>query len=183
MDIPVFKKTTIDSTNEFAKRVLKQNSQLLATGFVVVAEYQTHGKGTKGRVWYSQSSGGLYYTLAIKPAQFDFSAIDYYHQAIAKAIQQVVYTLAHVTLTIRFPNDLFLAKKKVGGVLMESAMKTTSKATLDYLVIGIGLNINQSTFPPQLTDIATSLYLETNQTLDKERLIDPLTLALKTIFL
>ena len=62
-------------------------------------------------------------------------------------------------------------------------MKTTSKATLDYLVIGIGLNINQSTFPPQLTDIATSLYLETNQTLDKERLIDPLTLALKTIFL
>ena len=182
MGIAVFSKDSIDSTNEWAKRILKKRPELLQDGFITTAESQSKGKGTKGRVWYSDCSGGLYYSLAICPQYFDFNAIEFYHQQIAEAIQLVLTQLAHIDVTIKYPNDIYLNHKKLGGILMESSMKANQDRKLDYLIIGIGLNINQSAFPDALTHTATSVYLETRNTLDKLKLIKPLTRHLTAIF-
>ena len=182
MAVTLFSKKTIDSTNECAKRLLKKNPELLIDGFVVISDIQTKGKGTKGRVWYSRSNGGLYYSLALVPKTFDFASIEYYHQAIAENIQSVIHTLTNITLTIKYPNDLYLSEKKMGGILMESAMKVSENPVLDYLIIGIGLNINQSSFPTDLSNTTTSLFIETNHTYPKRKIVKPLTKKLLTIF-
>ena len=182
MAITLFKRNEIDSTNDYAKRLLKKRPELLHQSFVVIADRQTHGKGTKGRTWYSDSDGGLYYSLALVPHSFQFDSIEFYHQAIAEAIRSVVATLTPVALSIRFPNDLYIGEKKVGGILMESAMNSAQDSQLDYLIIGIGLNINQSSFPQYLSNIATSLALETQRTYSKKQFVKPLTQTLLPIF-
>ncbi|MGC6366749.1 MAG: biotin--[acetyl-CoA-carboxylase] ligase [Candidatus Marinamargulisbacteria bacterium] len=182
MGIKVISKKIIDSTNDHAKRVLKKHPELLNDGFLVIADQQTNGKGTHGKSWYSKSSGGLYYTLGFIPKEFDFNSIESYHLQISKCIQHSIQRLTGVTVEIRYPNDLYLKNKKIGGILMESEMSSGPTQKLDFLIIGIGLNINQTSFPSSLMDKATSLHLETKTTYQKLKLVKPITKQLFQLF-
>ena len=182
MGIKVISKKIIDSTNDHAKRVLKKHPELLNDGFLVIADQQTKGKGTHGKSWYSKSSGGLYYTLGFIPKEFHFDSLESYHHQISTCIQHSIQKLTGVTVEIRYPNDLYIKNKKVGGILMESEMSSGPISKLDFLIIGIGLNINQRSFPESLKDKATSIYLETNATYQKLKLVKPITKQLFQLF-
>ena len=177
-----FHKESLSSTNDVAKKIINKKDSIIDQGFVVTTDKQTAGKGTKGKSWYSESSGGLYYSLAIKPKTFDFEKVETYHIEIAEAISDVILKIANIKATIKWPNDLYYMGKKIGGILMESACKAEENSNLDYLIIGIGLNINQTSFPEDITNTATSLYLETNKKLNKKLFIKPLTAKLKQLF-
>ena len=131
---------------------------------------------------FNNSSGGLYYTLGLIPKEFNFDSMEAYHLQISKCIQDSIKKLAGVTVEIRYPNDLYLKNKKIGGILMESEMSAGPIPKLDFLIIGIGLNINQTSFPESLADKATSLHLETKATYQKLKLVKPITKQLFQLF-
>ncbi len=133
-------------------------------GTVVVADEQTAGIGRHGRSWHSEAGGGLYLSIILRlPIPPD--ALPVLTMALGLAAQRAVEDVCGVRCDIRWPNDLILNEKKVAGIMVQSADK-------GVLIAGIGININQTAFPPELSSIATSLRIETGQEYSKEALLE-----------
>ncbi len=150
----------IASTNEIALQMGREGK---ADGTVVMAEEQTAGRGRMGRSWLSEKGSGIYLSVLLYPPLPPWkapllsllSAVVVHH-----AIEQVCQQKAD----IKWPNDLLLGGKKCAGVLLEMS------ADLDrikHAVIGIGVNVNQKTFPSLLNIKATSLFLETSRRISR----------------
>lgn len=148
---------TIDSTNNFAKKLIKNN--WIKSFTTISAEKQLKGRGTKGRVWYSQDKGGLYMSCVITTITPNDIKPEKLVVDIATLIQTEIKKMINIPIDVEWPNDLMLSNKKLGGILMEYIQQDKS-----YLIIGIGLNINQSIFPGELSKIATSLKIHTERT-------------------
>jgi len=157
---------TIGSTSERAKEIaLKNNCENIQ---VVISELQTHGKGTKGRIWYSNPEKNILMTLIFYP-QNTIEELQRITYSIAQMIQSAIQDLYDISLDIKLPNDLMLNGKKVCGILTESSIQNRR---VNYLLIGIGLNINQMEFPEELQEIATSLKKEfSNVEFEREEII------------
>ena len=168
----------LDSTNEEAKRLARQKNYKEC---VIIAEQQTQGKGSHGRAWYSQSDGGLYYSLLLKPRHISQDQLSGYPLQVAQHISDLLNTDYQIPITIKPPNDLLLNHKKVGGILIESRSGSTPDS-LRYMVIGIGININQAYFPEHLEPIATSLFQFSHKKYDKNELITKITATLINFF-
>lgn len=128
-------------------------------GTVVVAEEQNAGRGRFGRSWHSEKSSGIYVSVILRPALAPACAPVLTLMA-GLAARRAVEVSAGVAPDIRWPNDLLLNGKKMGGILTEM------NAELDrihFIVIGIGLNVNHREMPPDLKPIATSLCLESHR--------------------
>ena len=167
--------SVIDSTNEEAKRVAKLSSESLQNQAIVfVSDTQTAGRGTHGKRWESDSAGGLYYTLLISQPEFDFERVEYYLKGIALAVVKTIRIVAGIYTEVEWPNDIILDQKKCAGILLETASQAHSKNP-HYVMIGIGLNLNQTSFSPELTPIAISLRQKTQQHYDKNTVIHTLT--------
>ena len=144
---------SIDSTNNFAKRLIKNNK--ITTDTVIIAEKQSRGKGTKGRKWYSDDPGGLYFSyIAINQIQISKDPKNFVLN-IGKEIAKALGDSSKENIYLEWPNDLMINKKKCGGILTEYYKKDN-----EYIIIGIGININQSNFPANLKYSATSLKIE-----------------------
>lgn len=148
----------IDSTNNY----LKNSYQLLDDFTFAVADYQSHGKGRNDRVWQSNSGENLMFSFLIKNQDLIKQAE---MLSIATAVE--VASLAEKynidKVSIKWPNDVLVGDKKVCGILLEGQVP-------DYLVVGVGLNVNQKEFPDGLRRPATSLAVETKQDIDIEEL-------------
>jgi BirA family transcriptional regulator, biotin operon repressor / biotin---[acetyl-CoA-carboxylase] ligase len=133
-------------------------------GTVVVAETQTAGIGRHGHSWHSESSGGLYLSIVLRlPLAPD--ALPVLTMALGLAVQRAIDDTAGVACDLRWPNDLLLNEKKLAGTMVQAA-ETQS------LIAGIGVNVNQTEFHPEIRSIATSLLIETGQEHSKETLLD-----------
>ena len=147
----VVKFKEIDSTNNYFK-----NSYKLLNNFTfVVADYQIKGKGRNDRVWSSEEGANLMFSFLIKDQNLlkKYSALSIISAVeVAKVLEG--YQIKGVS--IKWPNDVLINDKKVCGILLEGQI-------LEYLVVGIGLNINQKVFPEGLRRPATSLSLETSR--------------------
>ena len=153
----------IDSTNEEIKRNLAAN---LPEGAVVIADHQTHGRGRQGRSWYSEPATGLYLSTLLKPnlPPEDLACLTLMAGvATVSAIQQQTSALTK----LKWPNDILLNGKKIAGILCECIAEPGSHPSI---IIGIGINLNHTSFPESLQDIATSLKMETGQTVDRTQL-------------
>jgi BirA family biotin operon repressor/biotin-[acetyl-CoA-carboxylase] ligase len=172
---------SLDSTNTRAREeILRrwgggQSPPLPVEGLVILADRQTRGRGQHDRPWVSPP-GGLYCSAVVEqvPAQYRHLLALIAGVAIADLLEQA-------NVKLRWPNDLMLQGKKLGGVLCESVAMGTRWAG----IIGIGLNITTaaSAFPPELQPIATSLAIEglTLPPLDQlsARLLDALSVRLR----
>ena len=150
---------SITSTSERAKEISEEtykNEEQLKETKVVVAENQTKGKGTNGRKWHSSNSENILMTLIFYPQKTikELQGITY---AIAEMIRDAIKDLYDISLNIKLPNDLLLNDKKICGILTESSIKNDK---VNYLLIGIGFNVNQNEFPEEIESIATSLKRE-----------------------
>ena len=148
----------IDSTNNY----LKNSYRLLDDFTFATADYQSHGKGRNDRVWQSNSGENLMFSFLIKNKELinkaeSFSILTTVE--VASLIEK--YDIDNVS--IKWPNDILIGDKKVCGILLEGQVP-------DYLVIGVGLNVNQKEFPNDLRRPATSLSLEAKQSFDIEEL-------------
>jgi BirA family biotin operon repressor/biotin-[acetyl-CoA-carboxylase] ligase len=132
-------------------------------GTAVMANLQTAGIGRQGHSWHSGDPGGLYLSIILRlPIGSALTPI--LTMALGLAVQRAVNDLAQVSTDLRWPNDVLLSDRKLAGILVQKAEGA--------LIAGIGLNVNQSEFPLDLAEIATSLKLETGLDHPKEALAD-----------
>ena len=144
----------IDSTNDY----LKNSYKLLNNFTFVTADYQKAGKGRENRVWSSNPKENLMFSLLIKD-QILLKKYNILSIVGAALISELIESYGVKDVSIKWPNDVLIKNKKVCGILIEGQI-------LEYLVIGVGLNINQKAFPDGLRRPATSLSLELNEDLD-----------------
>jgi len=137
-------------------------------GTVVVAETQTAGIGRHGHTWHSESPGGIYLSIILR-LPLAPETLPVLTMALGLAAQRAVDDLAEVACDLRWPNDLLLNEKKLAGVMVQSADTPDTSAVL---IAGIGLNVNQTEFPPELRSVATSLRIETGREHSKEALLE-----------
>ena len=151
---------TLDSTSNCARAIAACGA---AEGSVVIAEEQTEGRGRRGRQWHSDPGRNLMFSLILRPdvPPEKMNLIPLYAAvALAEAIQKET----DLKVDCKWPNDLLIRGKKIGGILLEGAL---TRNTIEYLIMGIGLNVNQEEFPPELSPIATSLKIEAGKELDR----------------
>ena len=152
----------IDSTNNY----LKNSYQLLDDFTFATADYQSHGKGRNDRVWQSNNGENLMFSFLIKNKEL-ISKAESFSILTAVEVASLIEKYNIGNVSIKWPNDILIGDKKVCGILLEGQVP-------DYLVVGVGLNVNQKEFPNDLRRPATSLSLETKQKFDIEELRDRL---------
>ena len=148
----------IDSTNSY----LKNTYRLLDNFTFVSADYQSQGKGREDRVWQSKSGENLMFSFLIKNEELmKYSSVLSILTAVEVSKELEKYGINKVN--IKWPNDVLIDDKKVCGILLEGQIP-------DYLVVGVGLNVNQKEFPDGLRRPATSLSLEIKRNLNIDEL-------------
>lgn len=150
--------TETDSTNAEA---LRWGCDDAPHGALVTADSQTAGRGRRGRSWSSPAGKGLYLSLILRPGpKLDNVARLNFAACLAGA--RVVHELTGMECYTKWPNDILLGGRKVGGVLSEADVQD---GKLNFVVIGLGLNVNHETddLPPRALYPASSLLLETKR--------------------
>ena len=152
----------IDSTNNY----LKSGYRLLNNFTFVSADYQSHGKGRNDRTWTSNPGENLMFSFLIKdePLLKQSSIISL---LTAIEVAKIIESYGLKEVSIKWPNDVLIGDKKVCGILAEAQLP-------DYLVVGVGLNVNQKEFPNDLRRPATSLALELKRDVNVEKLKEKL---------
>ncbi len=147
-------------------------------GSVFLAEEQTAGRGRSGHDWYSEKSAGIYVSVLMRP---DVPPSDVLVLSLAAglAVQNAVEQVTGVRPDLRWPNDLLLGNKKFCGILTEMNAEPTR---VRFVVMGIGINVNQQSFPAALAEVATSLQLETGRSWSRVEITVALLRALDAEF-
>lgn len=146
----------IGSTNAVAMQAAAAGE---ADGSVFLAEEQTTGRGRGGHDWHSERSSGIYCSVVLRP-HLPPADVLVLSLAVGLAVVEAVQRVTGVTADLRWPNDLLLNEKKFCGILIEINAEATR---VRHAVVGIGINVNQTKFPPSLSDTATSLRIETGR--------------------
>lgn len=159
----IFTFQSIDSTNNCAKAVANIGA---AEGVVVIAEEQTAGKGRLGRSWQANPEENLTFSVVLRP-KISPEAVNLLPLYVAVAVAQAIERATGLKVECKWPNDLLIGKRKVAGILIEGSIQ---QGILDYVVVGLGINVNQTKFPSDLLQKATSLKLESGQEIDRVQL-------------
>lgn len=144
---------TIDSTNIKAQELAEKGYQ---SGTLVVADKQESGKGRRGRSWVSPSGTGIFMTLMIKP-DINPNNASMLTLVAALAVAKAIASVTGEEAMIKWPNDIVVNGKKVCGILTEM------NAQFDYInhiVVGIGINVHNESFPEEISQMASSLMIE-----------------------
>ena len=161
----------IDSTNTKEKQLAEEG---MPHGTLVCAERQTGGKGRRGRSWSSPSGEAIYMSLLLRPS------IDPTHTSMLTLVMGLAATKAcnevlegrlgtgAPRVQVKWPNDLVLEGRKLAGILTELS---TEVDYINYVVIGIGINVNTKAFPEGIAATANSLYLATGETFPRAELV------------
>ncbi|MDH5347950.1 MAG: biotin--[acetyl-CoA-carboxylase] ligase, partial [Nitrospira sp.] len=175
---PLYIHQDLPSTNREA-HTLAQNGA--THGTVVLAESQSAGYGRHGRPWFSPPGLNLYCSTIIRGMRFTTPLahwLSWIPLISALAAVEAAQQVTAVSLALKWPNDLLLSQRKVGGILCESLFLTPSDPVI---VIGIGLNVNVApdAFPEDLRSIAASLSEISQQAIDRNRLVAQFLLELE----
>jgi len=165
----------IDSTNTRA-RVLASTGY--PEGTVVVADMQTAGRGRRGRSWYSPSSQGIYMSLILRPV-LPLKEISRISLLTAVAVAETLEEELNLPARIKWPNDILINDKKVAGILSEAV---TDMDGIEYIVIGIGLNINNQLqdFPSDFRTTPTSARVEDEHPVSRVKVLQGLLARLES---
>jgi BirA family transcriptional regulator, biotin operon repressor / biotin---[acetyl-CoA-carboxylase] ligase len=153
-----------DSTNHVA---LELGHAGEPEGAVVLAEEQTGGRGRAGRAWVSERAAGIYVTLLLRPKLAPVQAPLLTMMAGLSA-RAAIEAVTGLNVDLKWPNDLLVRGKKVGGILTEMHAEPSQ---IRFVIVGIGLNVNQEKFAGELSNGATSLRLETGKTQSRMELL------------
>lgn len=178
MKIQLRQFAVLESTNVTAVAAAQAGA---AEGTVIVATRQEGGHGRLQRIWNSPV-GGLWFSIILRPQldpQFAAQATLLAGVAVARALRRLY---AVDTLRIKWPNDLLLADKKVCGILSEMALD--EKGEIDYIVIGIGVNValTPEDFPPELRSIAASLNAALHKSYSCSEVLDAILSELTALY-
>ena len=142
---------SIDSTNDYLKKIGNDVQE----GTIVISEEQTKGKGRLGRSWQSKSKEGIWMSIILKPEIVPYKA-PFITLIAGAAIVKALNNL-QVPAKIKWPNDIIINNKKLSGILTELSAEIER---VNYIVVGIGMNVKNFDFDQELEQKATSLYKE-----------------------
>jgi BirA family biotin operon repressor/biotin-[acetyl-CoA-carboxylase] ligase len=153
-----------DSTNTQASLLAKKGGE---NGTVVIADQQTEGKGRMGRVWISPAHSNLYFSILLRPSIVPQSA-SWIPLVSGVALVKGIAAYTGLSPRLKWPNDLLISGKKVGGILIEAHIVSNQ---IHYLVLGVGINVNMTQFPEEIALLATSLSKELGHSCQREPLL------------
>lgn len=157
----------LDSTNTYAKN----NAHTFTDEFTVVqADVQYRGRGRLDRTFISDTSDGAWFSLVIKPKDYVITPEQVMLMPImaGAAVAEGISQMYDIKSGIKWPNDVLINNKKVCGILCETQ---TMQNSVPLIVIGIGINMNQTVMHPDISDIATSMRIETAMEMPVECMI------------
>ncbi|MEO9570443.1 MAG: biotin--[acetyl-CoA-carboxylase] ligase [Polaribacter sp.] len=169
----IIKLSATDSTNSFLKD-LSHNSTL-ENYTVIVTQKQTKGRGQHESKWVSKPFKNLTFSLFIEFKNFKITNSKYLNFATSLSIYNVLFKKKITKLSIKWPNDIMSANKKICGILIEN---TFTGDKIKNSIIGIGLNVNQEIFPDLLKNV-TSLKLETAVNYNLDELLNEIIIEIK----
>ena len=155
----------IDSTQSEIWRLVEKSN--VPSGTLVMADIQTSGKGTHGRIWHTDEENNIAFSFFIK-MDCNVSKLKGITVEIANIIIDIFEEKYGISLEIKEPNDIVFNGKKIGGILTETKVNAE---IVKYLVVGIGINTSQKNFSEDIKDIATSIKNEFNIDIDTKEFI------------
>ena len=153
-----------DTTNNRARELALEGAP---EGTLVVAEKQTAGRGRRGKVWESPLGTGIWMSLVLRPQIMPAEA-SVLTILCGLATAEAIEVETGLSAGIKWPNDILINGKKAVGILTEMDCEMSQ---VHFVIPGIGINVNTTSFPPEIADIATSLYLECGKTVSRRRLV------------
>ena len=160
----VFSYDEVTSTNTVAKQLADEGE---AEGTLIVSDKQNQGKGRRGRCWESPKGTGVFMTVILKPQMKPVYA-SMLTLVAALALNNAITDLTGLESKIKWPNDIVVNNKKLSGILTELSAEVDY---INYIVVGIGVNVSMKDFPEELKDKATSLLLESGKSISRAQLI------------
>lgn len=154
-----------DSTNIQVRKLAISGAE---EGTVVSAKLQTDGRGRRGRVWESPEGDNLYVSLLLRP-DLATECAPMLTLVMAYSIALVLRRATGLEIQIKWPNDLVIHGKKICGILTEMYLQEQS---IDYIIVGFGINVNQEQFGTAIRHMATSLSVEAGRRFDCEDLLE-----------
>jgi BirA family biotin operon repressor/biotin-[acetyl-CoA-carboxylase] ligase len=155
----------VDSTQN---RILQFLPKTGEDPVIVVAETQTKGVGREGRPWLSPV-GGIWFTLALPLKNLTVAQVAPFSMVAALQVAEALKEVNNLECDVKWPNDILCGGKKLAGILLS----TTTKFKKGWLLIGVGINVNNP-IPSEISSIATSILLVRKQTQGRSRLIEAL---------
>ncbi len=147
----------VDSTNRLAREGVRNGD---SAGTVYITDHQTQGRGRMGRTWSAEKGQNLLFSVIIETTG---PILTHIPLRAALAVRDAVdVAVPQKPVEVKWPNDVLITGKKCAGMLLEAASSGQSR-----LVLGIGVNVNQLSFPPDHRDTATSLRLESGEVVDR----------------
>jgi BirA family biotin operon repressor/biotin-[acetyl-CoA-carboxylase] ligase len=165
LGFPLIHLVSVDSTNKYAAGIL--HNEQVTEGTVILADVQTHGKGQGKNIWLSDKGLNLLCSIVLKPDFLPAYKQFYLSMCVATGIHDCLADLG-VRPQVKWPNDILINGKKVAGILIENTILSHNLFTS---IIGIGLNVNQISFPAGIPNPA-SLAGETGKTYDVPHLLE-----------
>lgn len=154
----------IDSTNNEAKRQAEIGAP---HGLLVISEVQTAGRGRMGRPWSSPAGSGIWMSLLLRPSLAPIQASGL-TLVMALAIREAIVTLTGAECRIKWPNDIVADGKKVCGILTEMSAEPDR---INHVVIGVGINVTDNSFPEEIRDRAISIWQVCGQKIQRAELV------------
>lgn len=142
---PTYTFDELDSTNNFATELLSKSNP--SEGTVIKACFQTAGKGQIGRSWHSEANQNLLCSVILYPGFLPPNQQFLLNIAISSGIYSSLKKYTDGDLKIKWPNDIYINKKKVAGILIQNSL---SGQSIQYSVAGMGINLNQTLFPEEI---------------------------------
>ena len=155
---------SIGSTNTLAMQEAEADAP---EGSVYLADEQTAGRGRGAHEWHSAAGSGLYVSVLLRPRMAPADVL-WFSLAAGLAVRDALQQVTSLEADLRWPNDLLFGPKKFCGILTELNAEVTR---VRHLVIGIGINVHQESFPPELRAVATSLRIETGRSWPRQEIL------------
>ncbi|MBQ3441323.1 biotin--[Candidatus Saccharibacteria bacterium] len=166
---------SINSTNDHAEKIADKTHE----NILIIAKSQTNGRGQFDRKWFSEPNKSITLSFLLKNKSGDKKlrkdALEHIPVIISKKLNELYGVNSKVVL----PNDIKINNKKVCGILIEAHFKAD---TLEYVVVGVGINLNNDDFPDDIKSIATSIKLEIKKDSDADILTDKLEEAIEELY-
>ena len=178
---PIIELASTDSTNTYAIELVKNEN--VNEGAVFWAKEQTGGRGQRNNVWISEAGKNLTFSLVLKPffmeAAEQFVITKVISLAIADYLSDALKDKPHDRIAIKWPNDIYIGDKKIGGILIENIIRNNKLA---FCIAGIGLNMNQKSFGKDISN-AVSLTQITGNELDLKKELEDMCSYLEARYL
>jgi BirA family biotin operon repressor/biotin-[acetyl-CoA-carboxylase] ligase len=153
---PFIELQSVDSTNKYAMQLVHSanlpNGQAPEHGAVYFAHEQTSGKGQRGKTWTSETGANIAMSIILNPYPLKVTEQFSLSSCVAVSVHQFFSKYAGDETSIKWPNDIYWRDRKAGGILIESVVRShmSSGSNWEWAIVGIGININQTSFPADL---------------------------------